>query len=420
MSVLGVALAAHLRALDLFSGCGALSLGLKASGIDPLWANDSDPDAAKTFRENHPGTQFFQLDARDLLNAVSDSKDGFPRRGDIEVITGGPPCQGFCQINRHRSIDDPRNSLVELFFDFVDVLRPRAVLMENVTGILTLGKGHAISSLLDALADIGYNARLAILQCGAYGIPQHRWRVFVLAVQGSSAPEFPIPSHAFHRTSFVGMGAWRQHVVYPPQAEWSLFDRPSPATTVGDAIGDLPGIAATKLDEPVKYSKGPQSRLAALLRDSKDDMVWDHVTSKPTALTLRRFRIIPPGGGWQDLPPNLQPRNLQRYNAASFDCRYGRLRWDEPFTAIVTKPEPYWGRFIHPSEDRLVTVRECARAQTFPDSYCFTGGLMSRFRQVGNAVPPLLARLLGFEIRKALGDISVNKEIESYRESITA
>ena len=406
---------------DVFSGCGGLAYGLESAGLKVRWASELQPSFMATHRRNLPDCICFEQDARELLVALREGRKDLPSPGDVDVLCGGPPCQGFCQINRHRRFDDPRNSLVEVFLDFVHELQPRVVLMENVTGILTLQGGAAIRSLKAALEADSYAVRMGVLQCGSYGLPQHRWRVFLLgAKQGTQLPVFPEPSHHFHRTSFVGMSAWKNIVAYPPAAEGGLFGSAKIPRTVKDAISDLSVEIAAEPDDAINYGTCPPSEFACGLRTKGGKKVWDHAVRFMDEITMRRIRLIPSGGGWQDLPPDLQPANLKRFSDDAFRIRYGRLRWDQPFKAIITKPDPYWGCFIHPDADRLISVRESARAQSFPDHFRFCGSITSRYVQIGNAVPPLMGALLGAEIRAALGDKYAREEVAANGQSFQA
>jgi DNA (cytosine-5)-methyltransferase 1 len=196
-------------------------------------------------------------------------------------------------------------------------------------------------------------------------------------------------------------------VVVPP-GEYDLFAAAlAPRALVRDAIGDLPHQVRDDVDERVEYACEPQSSLQRFLRDESTLGTTSHASFGLAPVSIERCKHIPPGGGWLDLPNHLMPGNLARYRKRrrnSFHNRWGRLEWDGTFPTIITKPEPYWGRYIHPDADRVISVREAARAQGFPDSFRFCGPLSSQYRQVGNAVPPLLAYLLGLELARALGD----------------
>jgi DNA (cytosine-5)-methyltransferase 1 len=394
------------RVLDLFCGSGGLSLGLESSGFRVEWACEIDSDASDTYRSSHPETVLWTEDANTLLKRCADGEKGVPRQGQVDLLAGGPPCQGFSGYNRYRSPDDPRNSLVETYLAFVELLRPRCVLMENVPGMLQMEQGRTARLLLETLEGIGYVPQLGILQAGNYGLPQNRWRVFVFAVQGGNRlPEFPVPTHAFPRTTLFGATAFREHVVRAVDDPNSLFGRLLPNTTVGDAIRDLPPIANGGGTPLIDLAGAPLSPYQEALRDGLGQ-VTDHLADRHGEIMMKRIEAVPkrPGAGWLDLPEELQPRNLAKHGDRRYENRFGRLWWDGIFNTIVTLPFPYWGRFIHPEQDRVLSVRECARAQGFPDRVSFSGKIKSKYRQVGNAVPPPLAKAIGIEIMRAMGN----------------
>jgi len=381
--------------VDLFSGCGGLSLGLQKLGCNILASVEWDEDACKSYKLNHFQTNLVNSDIKKII-ATNRLVECLGINKEVDLLCGGPPCQGFSQINPFRSIADERNSLVDYFFRSVNQLRPKAVLMENVTGILTLGDGRAFKSLLESLAKIGYKTFVGVIQAGSFGLPQNRWRVFVVAMLNFSKEfRWPNPSHKFHSTNFVGMPKWRNSVIDSRKDD--LFSRNLiECSSVRKAIGDLPYDVETSPDTPIKI-KNPKSL--------KVSVIYDHACLRFEKISLQRCKYIPPGGGWLNLPIHLQPENLKKYSKrnGSFNSRWGRLAWDGTFPTIVTKPEPYWGRYIHPSANRVISIRECARAQGFPDAFRFSGSISSRYRQIGNAVPPPLAYLLGLAIREALG-----------------
>jgi DNA (cytosine-5)-methyltransferase 1 len=390
--------------LDLFAGCGGLSLGLEMENFKSKWANELDENASESFKQNFPKAKVFQENITQFLKKVEASEKDYPKKGEVDLISGGPPCQGFCQINRHRHFDDPRNSLVEMYVKAIEMIRPKALIVENVTGILTLENGRAISNLLAGLKALNYNTRLMILQAGMFGTPQNRWRVFIIGVTDQYCmPNFPEPISTFHKTSFIGMRKWRSHVVQSNNDD--LFSKNNlRSITVKDAISDLDVELSNQPYGEVKYASHANSEYQNKLRSSKNEYVKDHVAAGVEEITLSRIKHIPAGGGWLDLPIELRPKNLENFKNAkgTFSSRYGRLSWEGTFAAIVTKPEPYWGRYIHPSRDRLLSIRECARAQSFPDKFIFTGSTSSRYRQIGNAVPPFLSRQIAAQIAVAI------------------
>ena len=409
--------------MDLFAGCGGLSLGLSNAGISAKWAVETNAFALSAYQRRHEQTKCISLDAVEVLDRIR-SKDGsLPRKGDVDVLAGGPPCQGFCGINRHRKWSDPRNSLVEVFFDYIEYLMPRIVLMENVTGILTLENGLAINNLQYSLTELGYNVSLFILQAGNYGVPQNRWRVFVLANLKGPKPQVPKSLHTFPKITPFDGGGFRQNLCFGAVSsahnlELDFSEKSLDPVNVKDAISDLP-----KIENGGKYfgkrTTAPQSQYQKRLAGG--DEIYDHETVLMGDLNLSRVSAIEPGsgGGWQQLPEQLQPLNLSKLSRPRYEHRFGRLKWDGIFNTILQAPHPYWGRVFHPEQNRLISVRECARAQGFPDDFIFNGAMREKYRQVGNAVPPPLARSLGWEIRRSLGDKSIDSEIESYGKSFT-
>jgi DNA (cytosine-5)-methyltransferase 1 len=397
--------------MDLFAGCGGLTIGLGRAGFDVGWANEIDGHAAQTYRHSHPGCTVLEEDVTVLQRRLLDGDPNLPRPGDVDLVAGGPPCQGFSGYNRHRSAEDPRNSLVESFLDVVAYLRPRYVLMENVPGMLSLAKGRVPALLLSALESLGYQARLGILQAGYYGVPQNRWRVFIVAAAADlTLPSFPQPVHAFPRTTIFGATAFRANVVKPPESGSDLFWQPKPTVTVGDAISDLPEIDNGGGADEMHYTSPPVSAYQATARQGSG-LLHDHRCGRLDELMFARCMAVPrrPGAGWLDLPEDLKPRNLLRHGDDRYLNRFGRLHWGGTFNTILSRPHPYWGAVFHPEQDRVISVRESARAQGFPDQVRFSGPLSSRYRQVGNAVPPPLGEILGLAILHAAGFASLRE-----------
>ena len=390
---------------DLFAGCGGLSIGLAQAGIKVRWANEIDGHAAETYRRAHQGCTVFEEDVNLMYRRLLDRDKDLPQPGEVDLVAGGPPCQGFSGYNRHRSAEDPRNSLAESFLDVVEHLMPRYVLMENVPGMLSLEKGRVPKLILDALESLGYQSHLGILQAGYYGVPQNRWRVFIVAaLKGLKLPQFPMPVHDFPRTTIFGATAFRANVIKPASNGPDLFLQLKPKVTVGNAILDLPKISSGGGFEEMPYDYPPGSPFQQYIRRGSA-AIFDHRCARLDDLMLSRCIAVPkrPGAGWLDLPENLKPRNLLRHGDDRYPNRFGRLHWDGTFNTIVTRAMPYWGAVFHPEQDRVISARESARAQCFPDVVQFAGPLSSRYRQIGNAVPPPLGKALGIEILRAAG-----------------
>ncbi len=378
-----------MNAFDLFAGAGGLSLGMEKAGITVKWANEIDPNACQTYRNSHPYTTLYMEDANVLLSHIINGDENLPRPGEVDIIVGGPPCQGFSGFNRFRNPNDPRNSLMETYLAFVDYFKPHYILLENVPGMLSLGEGTTPRLLLTTLKELGYNTRLGILQAGYYGLPQNRWRVFIWGAYGDLKPPFfPQPTYNFPKTTVIGATQFRDNIIRPNKEDKCLL----PFVTVGDAISDLPTIEnGSGLDE-VMYTSEPLSEYQIKLRNEKG-LTYNHVTKKLGSLQLERCKALSGrnGSGWNDLPIELKPRNLLRHGDSRYPNRFGKLSKDGIFNTILSEANPYWSAVFHPDQDRVISVRESARAQSFPDSVRIYGKLGSQYRQIGNAVPVLLA-----------------------------
>lgn len=340
--------------IDLFSGAGGLALGLKRAGFDLRAAVEFDPWAAKTYRNNLGNhlleTDIHSLKVDELLQFAN------LKRGECDLLAGGPPCQGF-SVQRRGSDKDPRNDLVLQYLRFVEGIKPRFFLMENVSGLMSKRGKPFLDAVINRVTDLGYTTFLAKLEAADFGVPQFRKRVILigeLSVEGKTFFQFPSPNTP-----------------------------PSKYKTVRHAIGNLPS-------PPPDGSKHPD--------------IPNHAReAKLSALNIERLKHIPPGGGRLDLPEHLQlPCHVNNPSHRHVDV-YGRLEWDKPSGTITARFDSFTrGRFAHPVEQRSITLREGARLQTFPDEFQFEGSRGEIAKQIGNAVPPLLAESLGHAIVKAL------------------
>ena len=346
--------------VDLFCGAGGLGAGLRAAGLETVQAVDSLPAAVSTYGMN------FAKPA--ILRCLSPDAELPP----ADVMVGGPPCQGFSSAGQRR-LEDSRNSLVSVFAHLVARHRPSAFVFENVEGFLTGDDGRHLLEFLETLVGAGYCMHLRKVNAANYGIPQHRKRVIAVGGLGWD-PGFPSFTHCA-----VGMpGAVRVGRGLPP------------CPTVGEALRGLPAA------EPRHSSKSPSS---------------DHSFRAPGNADLARYRALGPGETMKDLPeelwhPTFRRRAFRRVMDGTPSERRGgppaglrRLRDDQPSKAITSGAAT---EFVHPVEPRLLTLRECARLQTFPDGFRFAGTQAERALLIGNAVPPLLGEVLGRHLRQAL------------------
>lgn len=383
--------------IDLFSGAGGLSCGLQMVGFQAILANEREPIYAETYKYNHTETNVVVSDIREV-NATVIKNDLNLKKGEIDLLAGGPPCQGFSINAPIRSLSDSRNHLFKDYLRFVEVFLPKIVLIENVPGIISLGKGTVVKAIYQELETLGYSVQHKILFAGHYGIPQMRFRTIFIALRGKNRQiQFPQPTHnAQAVANFAGAKELCLKVL--PLFQQNL----KPQTSVWDAISDLPSIPSGAKNEKVDYAfLEPQSEYQYLLRNDSS-YVQNHSCSNLGKINLERLKYIPQGGSWRDIPFELLPAGLKRARRSDHTKRYGRLAPNGLCSTILTKCDPHWGSFFHPTQDRILSVREAARIQSFPDDYYFTGPLTQQYEQVGNAVPPLMAKAIGQTIIKML------------------
>lgn len=384
--------------LDLFAGAGGLSEGLCEAGFHSLFACEIVPVYADTYKLNHPGTKVYTADIRSL-DAEMVLADLGLERGQLDLLAGGPPCQGFSINAPVRSILDQRNHLFKEYLRFVDAFAPRAVLIENVPGLVSFEHGATLHAILDALAQLGYGADVRILGAAYYGVPQMRWRTIILGLRGKVLPSAAFPEPIYHapiRPNFTTTFDGQMLVKIPGPEVSATF------TTVREAIGDLPPLACGERGDKVKdYISEPICDYQRRLRTGSPG-VYNHEAPRLSKINLERLKYIKPGGNWTDIPDDLLPDGMRRANRGDHTKRYGRVTADGLASTILTKCDPHWGAYFHYEQDRSFTVREAARIQSFPDHYIFTGAVAEQFAQVGNAVPPLLAESVGLTLKSIL------------------
>lgn len=390
-----VAAGPGLTCVDLFSGAGGLAEGFRQAGFRILSGTDINHAAGETFRSNFPSASFFELPIRDLQ--PSDLlEDAGLRRGQLDCLIGGPPCQAFSYNNHLRS---DRTAQARLFLDYLDIvacLRPKCLVMENVPGILTIGGGAVLEQITDSLEDLGYSCEARILYAEDFGVPQERRRVFFVASRLEDDDRlFPRGSH--------GPRTKPSEDVSPHVHRWERR-RGQPErsfTTVWSAIGDLPVLENGGGTEVARYTKDALTPYQRRMREGRR-LLYNHIAPALSKGMLRRVAAVPEGGNWRDIPFRMLPAGMQRALKKDHTKRYGRLRKKGLCCTILTKCDPHWGSYIHPSSDRAISVREAARLQSFPDSFRFFGFKWQQFEQVGNAVPPLMASALGRSVRRHL------------------
>lgn len=350
--------------IDLFAGAGGMSLGASAAGIEISLAVEADKHAASTYNWNHPYTPVFCEDIRKLRGAKL-SKTG-KRRLDT-IVFGGPPCQGFSYSNqRTRSRENPNNWLFIEFMRVVRCVQPAWVVFENVKGITDTEGGIFFDQVLDQLSREKYSLSHGILDAADFGVPQHRQRLFIVGCRERIQPALPL-------------GDRRRRV------------------TVLDAIDDLPILDNGARMSWLGYGTRSPSAYGRLLRKNLKGCA-NHLVSRNAPAIITRYKYIPEGGNWKDIPSR-----LMRNYADRLRCHtgiYHRLDGDKPSIVIGNYRK---NMLIHPQAHRGLSVREAARIQSFPDSYEFVGSIGFQQQQVGNAVPPMLAEAVFAAIVKQSG-----------------
>lgn len=380
--------------IDLFSGAGGLSEGLKEAGFNSLFANEVVPIYAKTYHQNHVGTKVLTADIR-TLDAENILRELGLKRGELDLLAGGPPCQGFSINAPVRSAEDKRNHLFREFLRFADVFAPRAILIENVPGLVSFEHGATLHAIIESLSELGYGADVHILGAAFYGVPQMRWRTIVLGLRNKDVPPEMFPTPVYHapiRPNFTSIFDGKQIVKFPASDNNVNF------TTVEQAISDLPVLKNGERGAKIKpYRCEPLSDYQRMMRVGSGG-VYNHEASRLSEMNLKRLAFIKPGGNWTDIPLEMLPKGMQRARKSDHTMRYGRVRPNGLASTILTKCDPHWGAYFHYSQERSFTVREAARIQSFPDHFVFYGNTAEQFAQVGNAVPPLLAKSIGLSI----------------------
>jgi DNA (cytosine-5)-methyltransferase 1 len=380
-----------LSTIDLFCGAGGITEGFRQAGFRCLYANDCMPEAIETFEENHPSVWADCENIELVKPAVIRAKLKMAK-GDLDVLVGGPPCQGFSINAPERFLSDPRNKLFKDYVRFLEEFEPKTFLFENVPGLLSLGDGKVLDRILSEFARLDYHVTAKILFAAHYGVPQERWRLILLGSKcGKVSP--PEPTHyAVGRENFRGGGVLTFQLVASDKRKLM------PAITVREAIGDLPRLAMGEGAEIIGYTSDRAGEYSHAMRNP-EGVTYNHFAARLSKQNCERMKHVKPGGSWRDIPHGLLPKGMQRARKSDHTKRYGRLRNDGLAGTVMTKCDPHWGTVFLPDQDRSLTVREAARFQSFPDTYRFLGPRVSQYEQVGNAVPVLMAKAIASQIR---------------------
>lgn len=338
-----------MKIIDLFCGVGGLSLGFEQAGFEVVAAVDMWADAVRTYNHNRKDKVAKVISVEDFNEKELSS---IIAKEKITGIIGGPPCQGFSTVGR-RDIDDPRNKMYLEFYKAVKLSKPDFFVIENVKGMLTLNKGAFVEDLLERFGEkgLGYTISYQLLNAADYGIPQNRYRVFYVGIKNKK-------------------------FVFPAPYDYKL--------TAKDGISDLEGASSEK------YGSLPQNDYQKLLRGNMMKPLNQDYTTH-TEKTISIISQVPDGGNIRDLPEEIW--HVRKYNKA-----FERMGTFKPSNTIDTGHRNYF----HYSEPRIPTVRESARIQSFPDSFEILGTRGSQYKQVGNAVPPMLAKIIAERIKSEL------------------
>lgn len=363
-----------MNVIDLFSGCGGLSLGFMKNGYTVKKAVEFDANIAKTYMNNHPEVDMIVDDIRNI------DQSGIFKRGDADIIIGGPPCQGFSMAGariREAFIDDPRNYLFKHYFNVVKTVKPKAFVMENVKGIMTMQNGNIFEEILkifssqEMLDGEQYHLYHRVVRAVDFGIPQKRERMIIIGTTKNNVNFDEVWNNT------------KEDILKDFPA---YFDR----VTVEEAIGNL---TLTTDNGEVENPKPRNEYQRYLACDA--EKLTNHTRTKHSKLAVDRMSRIANGENFTSLE-----ETIKSVHSGS----YGRLCWDEPAPTITTRFDtPAGGRFIHPIEDRTLSPREAARIQSFPDDFIFYGNKTSICKQIGNAVPPKISYFLARFIQNILG-----------------
>lgn len=383
-----------LTTIDLFCGAGGITEGFRQAGFSCVYANDRMPEAINTFARNHPDSE---CDCRDinLVRPGTVRKKLALAKNELDVLVGGPPCQGFSINAPERFLDDPRNKLFKDYVKFLREFEPKSFLFENVPGLLSLNNGIVFQQIVREFSRLGYHVTSKILFAAHYGVPQERWRLIIMGSRYGEI-DFPLPTHyATGRANFRGGRSMTYRLSEIDESKLKEF------VSVDDAIGDLPRLRMGEGSEQISYDRNAHSEYASTMRNC-EGITYNHVAARLSQQNRERMKHVRPGGSWRDIPHDLLPKGMQRARKSDHTKRYGRLRGDGLSGTVMTKCDPHWGAVFLPDQDRTLTVREAARLQSFPDTYQFLGSRVSQYEQVGNAVPVLMAHALAIQIGKHL------------------
>jgi DNA (cytosine-5)-methyltransferase 1 len=362
-----------IKIIDLFAGVGGLSYGFACDdSFEIIAANEILPKMAEAYKLNHPSVKVYCKDIKDF--GINDlQKDLGIKKGEIDLIVGGPPCQAYSTVGK-RLIDDPKGKLFQEYYRILKELDPKVFLFENVKGLLSMQGGELLKTIISLFESLGYKVVYKVLNSADYGAPQIRERVIIIGTKLKNEFNYPKPTHYNSK-----------------KGKTLLTQGLKPYLSLSEAISDLPFIKSG--EESFKYSKKPQNDFQKLMRNNAPDKLMDHNAPKNNPKLVKIMENLPDGGTPSDLPEDLRP-------SSGFANTYCRLWWNRPSTTITRNlSTPSSSRCIHPKAPRPLTTREGARIQCFPDDYVFYGSRSDKNLQIGNAVPTFLSSALKNSIK---------------------
>lgn len=344
-----------LNVIDFFCGCGGLSYGFEKAGYNILLGIDNDAMALKTFELNHTGSKTICGDITKITYKEHIKKTIGEKK--VDLIVGGPPCQGM-SLSGPRKFDDPRNKLYLSYIRLVAEIKPRAFIIENVPGLVSLFKGEIKDSIIEKLSNLGYKVNHEIMLASDYGVPQNRKRVVFVGVRDGK---------------FVFQKKLKEII------------------TCEMALSDLPPLVETLGESSMQYASAPQNSYQSLMRENSLQ-VQNHVAAAHSEKIKHIISLVPDGGNYKNLPEEYK-------STRNFHVAWTRFNSQKPAPTIDTGHRHHF----HYKYNRVPTVRESARLQSFPDNFTFLGNKTQQFRQVGNAVPPLMAERIAIKLLDYLG-----------------
>ncbi len=349
--------------VDLFAGVGGLSYGFsQLDEFNIVMANEIEKDISKAYSLNHPDVNMINCDINDLTEEVIKKAIGDQV---IDIVVGGPPCQSYSTLGK-RQMDDRANLFMQ-YKRILSIIKPKAFVFENVTGILSMDGGKLFKNVQREFAELGYELKYQVLNALDYGVPQVRERVILVGFFGENKFEYPVPTHG---------------------------DGKLPYVTLREAIGDLPVIGSGESNN--SYMTEPTNDFLRFVRKDGATVATEHSAPKNGAHLIKIMQTLKDGQSKDDLPEDIRPKS-------GYGNTYAKLWWDRPSTTITRNFAcPSSSRCIHPRDSRAMSIREGARLQSFPDDYQFYGADGMKRLEIGNAVPPLLSVAIAKQMLQAM------------------